>query len=48
MLDELALRSGIFELPATGADEVHAASSVLIASAHTGIQDNVRVFMFML
>jgi hypothetical protein len=51
MLDELALRSDILELLATGTDAVHAASSALIASApktRTGIQDNAGVFMFIL
>ena len=55
MLDELALLSGILELLATGADEVHAASSALTAitaastpTARTGIQDNAGGFIFML
>jgi len=55
MLDALAPLSGILELPATGADEVHAVSSALIAStvvdtptARAGIQDNAGGFMFML
>jgi len=55
MLDELALRSGILELLATGADAVHAASSALTTNTiagtpmpRAGVQGNAGVFMFML